>query len=480
MAVIVGILASACGFDAGTATSIANGAVEMSVVSVSEKPFLLHDVVASDDVVVALVSKEWDRNATVLLRSDDGGTSWTVRDLTIGSGLRGPPFPYWDTAAHVALGVAGSSIVATRTVAIAPESEFARQGIAVSPDLGATWKEIDLPAPPGMVAIVNAVAALNGDVILAGAVQALPPPQTGPFPPGSNERRAAYDAAVWRLQASGGVERLGTEVFDNQPDAQLIRYLEVVDDRLIALGGDARNGEMTDGFLAPAPGVWSGTYGGRSWSVISGLPGASPGILQPPLRLGDVLTTYLNGRTFSLEGGSEEWSPEVLPKDQWPNAKSLELGDGRRVLTWMEDEGCDCSVAMAGQADEQRVTSESRLKFEDCDDRSVRGETGVGAPVAVGGTVVALAYCNNTGAYSAAIAWTADDGARWKTTRLSGLADEVGADDIHMPYRGPSLPMVETSRGMLALLAASDGGGRNDDGGEASPIVALQLRPAEA
>src|SRR3546814_606045 len=123
--------------------------------------------------------------------------SWTTEETPLAGAFEQRPFNYWEIAPdRPALSGAGGWVVATRRVPDAPDPFFAVQAVAISSDMGITWETVDLPAPDGMVGVVHAAAEIDGELLLAGAVQK--PPAPGEPPLGGQEqfdqRRAAYDA----------------------------------------------------------------------------------------------------------------------------------------------------------------------------------------------------------------------------------------------------------------------------------------------
>lgn len=176
---------------------IAGGRVEAEAVAVVDEPLILNDVITYGDVVVGLASRTADLEGGVVVRSQDGGMSWTTEETPLAGAFEQRPFNYWEIAPdRPALSGAGGWVVATRTVPDAPDSFFAVQAVAISSDMGITWETVDLPAPDGMVGVVHAAAEIDGELLLAGAVQK--PPAPGEPPLGGQEqfdqRRAAYDA----------------------------------------------------------------------------------------------------------------------------------------------------------------------------------------------------------------------------------------------------------------------------------------------
>jgi len=484
LALVLAACGAGGGDDAtGATAAIAGGHVGARAVAVIDEPLILNDVLSHGEVVIGLASRTMDLEGGVVVRSEDGGVSWTTAETPLADALAEGPFSYWEIAPdRPALRGDGGWVVATRTAPVAPGSFFAVQAVAISDDVGVTWEAVELPAPDGTVGLVHAAAAVGGDLLLGGAVQELPSADEPPL--GGQEafeqRRAAYDAAIWRVAADGTVTREAEVQFDGRPDAQAIRYLEVVDDRVVAFGGDAAGRPLQCCFLDLPPATWSSSDGGETWASLPGLSESpTSGLYEAPTRDGGALVLQVGIDRLRLEPGGDRWGPVVLPEEQWPDAKAVSVGADEEVLTWVEDVACDCAEAMGGRVGAGEVTDRVPLELPACADTSPRGFTRVERPIVMGGVVVALAYCDHHGGHAVGLAWTADAGRSWDTTRLTDLASTIGAEDLYLPYGWPEPPILASGDEVLVLLSAPSAGppSRRDGRPEPAPLAAVHLRP---
>lgn len=268
---------------------------------------------------------------------------------------------------------------------------FYRQAVAISRDLGSTWRLVDLPTPDGTTAIVTSAVEVDGALLIGGETQTTTAVPSDPFAAYA-VRTEAYDAAFWGGEDSSGFQRLAAGQFDGQPSAQVVKELVAFDDRLIAIGGDARFAPGECCFLDPVTMAWESSDGGASWASMAGLPlaGSVDGTelasrtidgelnLRPDYGLGQVM----------LRPGSSTWVTRPVSDQYPPSAEEVSLPDGSVALTWMEDSACDCSVAFGGRLVDGQFTR-VELQFDDCEDDSLRGYTRVRAPVLLGDSIVA-------------------------------------------------------------------------------------------
>jgi len=404
--VLLGLLVGPSQPDIATAYT-----VERTVVS--EDALRVHDLIRVENSLIALASTA-DRRAGTVLRSEDEGRTWLefqtpLADAIDGSPTIGAGYP------RTGLVAAGPWLVAFRSDLFDQQSPFYRQAVAVSRDLGTTWRLLDLPRPEGSGAIVRTAVAVDGRLILGGETQTL-----AAVPTDSNAafevRGQAYDAAFWVGDEIAGFQRLGATQFVGVPNAQMIWDLVAFDDRLVAVGG-VDNTDAQCCFLEMFTVAWESRDGGSSWVAMPGLPlpGSRNGSDLRPLLIDGQLIVRMDNAQAMLTQGSSTWQKRPLPESYWSHAEEVALADGSSALTWSEDVACDCSVAFGGRLDDGQSTR-AELEFDDCEDDSVRGDTRVVAPVLVGDAVLALATCGD----DVWLASSLDGGISWDMQPLPG------------------------------------------------------------
>jgi len=399
----------------------------VAVSPVSADRMTVHDMVQVGPSLVALASTD-TRPAGFALRSDDGGLSWNQFETPLSDAIDGFDIDFALTpGTHLLL--AGSWLVAFRYTSILDEvGSSGQQAVAVSDDLGSTWQLIDLPAPAGSVPFVWTAAEVDGRLTLGGTVQA-----AGDFTRAGYDQDAfdalieAYDAALWVSSDPGsGFERLAAPQFDALPAAQLIRELVPFDGRLIALGGDSAFAAPQCCYLVAPTVAWESRDGGASWSPMAGLRQPGSGYARGPAAV--VIDGRLVLRTGAdraeLAPGSSTWTIQPLPEEYWPDADQIALPDGSAASTWSEDAACDCSVAYGGRLEDNALVARTPLRFDDCEDESVRGWTEAYPPGLIGDRVGALASCDDRGVQVASLAYSLDGGTSWETSRLNRFAPE--------------------------------------------------------
>lgn len=386
----------------------------------------VHNMVQVEDSLVALASTD-DQPAGLILRSDDGGLSWSQFETPLPEAIDVNPAlrPGPD------LVLAGSWLVSFRSTSVVDEfGSVGQQAVAVSDDLGTTWQLADLPAPAGTEPFVWTAAEVDDRLILGGVVRA-----SGDFAQAGYEEEAfnalieAYDAALWvGSDPVSGFDRLAAPQFDGLPGAQLIGELIAFDGRLIAIGADSAFAAPPCCYLNPSTVAWDGRDGGASWSPTAGLPQPNPGYQgEAAMVIDGKLVLRTGTERVALAPGSSSWTIQPQPEEYWPDADQIALPDGSAASTWSEDAACDCSVAYAGRLEDNVLVARTALRFDDCQDESVRGWTKAYAPGLIGDRVGALASCDDHGVDVASLAYSLDGGTSWETTRLNRFAPE-GSD----------------------------------------------------
>lgn len=228
----------------------------VAVSSVSEDRMTGHDMVQVDNALVALVSAD-DRPAGLILRSDDGGLSWSQFETPLPEAIDG-----FDVNPALTPGpdlvLAGSWLVAFRSTSVVDEfGSVGQQAVAVSDDLGTTWQLVDLPAPPGAEPFVWIAAEVDDRLILGGVVRA-----GGDFAQADYEEQAfhalveAYDAALWvSSDPVSGFDRLAAPLAPEGSDLMIASFCS------------CRRMASSSRCCRPAP----GRRAGRSADLVDGL-----------------------------------------------------------------------------------------------------------------------------------------------------------------------------------------------------------------
>jgi hypothetical protein len=487
-----------CGNEPGDGVSSADMQVERTFVGPATR---VEDVTSDGSAVAVLTSTAGPGTADGVVVSTDAGETWTEHDTTLGALGGTPASEYWSIGPRARLWLVDGHLVAVRTVGIdsAPAdgwSERLRQEVAISDDLGSSWRAVHLPASDGHVPIVASVAVHGATIVLVGAVQRADIPVT-PDIQDFGRSMEAYDAAVWTSDDEGTTfRRAGTATFDGAPGQQSLSHVTWFDDRFVAIGNDSnlavQRSSCCNADLGPSS---FASPDGRTWTLLTGLddgPGSYRDmVIQPPTvdRDGLVAVGFASRRV--LGAGVQAWQRVELAgatgnyeQDVPATAQVTGLAaDGSAAATWVMDSACDCEVAYGGHVgpDGQEVT---RLRFDRCEDTSVRGQTGVGTPHRLGRTVVALAWCNDHDQQMAALATSTDDGRTWKTaslgpwapTRLPGGADSGLAIRMR-PTSGVRFAVPTDDAVVLALSAPDQRPAENGPDERPHPIVLLRVTP---
>lgn len=143
--------------------------VESSLVG--EEPMVIDDLVSIGGRLVALASTAGGLAGTIL-RSDDGGLSWSQsQDLPRLDGADAPEAG----VSEANLIVAGSWLVAVRSTDIGSLELSGQHAVAISRDHGVSWQPLDLPVPIGMMPLVWTATDVDGRLVLGGANQVAGP-----------------------------------------------------------------------------------------------------------------------------------------------------------------------------------------------------------------------------------------------------------------------------------------------------------------
>lgn len=416
---------------------------QFSVESTPATPdrLVIHDLVQAGEALVALASTK-GRPAGTVLRSEDGGLSWTEIQTPLPDAIEG--FEHDHVGPGTVLMVAGSWLVAVRaTSATSPMDDpqfMGQQAVAVSADFGLTWQLVELAAPAGSEPLVWTAIEVDGRLVLGGGTQVLT--DLPVYPEESDDILGqAYDSALWASSDLAlGFERLAASQFDGLPDAQMITELVIFDGRLIAIEG--ASGVLSEQccyrYGSRVTVAWESADGGGTWSPMDGLSVPDGFQIIPAFVTEEGLILRLNGdERFILAPGASAWRSEPQFADLAGYgaeqiglgagyAEEIALGDGLIALTFNATGGCDCSVAYGGRVGDGRLTI-SELSFRDCQDESRRGETEVYGPGLIGDRVAAMSSCDDRGTQVASLAYSGDNGMSWDTVRLAEFAPD-GSD----------------------------------------------------
>lgn len=431
--VLLGLLVGPSQPDIATAYT-----VERTVVS--EDALRVHDLIRVENSLIALASTA-ERRAGVIFRSDDEGLTWREFQTPLADAIDGSP-PIGVGFPRTGLIAAGRWLVAIRSDLFDARSPFYRQAVAVSRDLGSTWRLLDLPRPEDSGAIVRTAVEVDGQLILGGETQTLAAVPSDPAT-AFEIRRQAYDAAFWIGDEIAGFQRMAAGQFDGLPSAQIIRELVIFDDRLIAIGGSSEFVDPQCCFLDLRTVAWESRDGGSSWVAMPGLsfPGSPGSTDLRALLIDGQLILRVDSAQAALARGVSSWQERSLPEGYWTLAEEVELPNDSSALTWSQDEACDCSVAFGGQLRDGRLTR-VELEFDDCEDDSVRGDTRVAAPVLVAGRVVTFATCGD----DVWLASSLDGGVSWDMQPLPGYDGDKTAVAI------AGFAVLPDERSIVALL----------------------------
>lgn len=457
-------LISACGEWPGSGSANIDGQFSVESSLASPDQLVLHDLVQAGEALVALASTN-GRPAGTVLRSEDGGLSWTEIQTPLPDAFEG--FESDAIGPGTVLMVAGSWLVAVRATSRVDGyqgSSLGQQAVAVSADFGLTWQLVELPAPAGSEPLVWTASEVDGRLVLGGATQVL-----SDLPADSDEAfdivGQAYDAAVWVSNGPiAGFERLAASQFDGLPDAQRITQLVVFDGRLIAIGGDSAGLNEGCCYQSFPTAAWESADSGETWSQMAGLPLIDSFGSPPAFVSEEGLILRPGYERYILAPGASAWRSEPEFDDlAGQSTAEISLPDGSVALTFSADQACDCSRAFGGRVQDGRLAL-SEFSFDDCQDESHRGDTKVYGPGLVGDRVAAMASCDDRGAQVASLAYSGDGGASWDTARLADFApdgsDLAVEDYVFLPEEGV----------LVALLSVL--GTSTEDG---SQIIALRI-----
>ncbi|HMJ76619.1 MAG TPA: sialidase family protein [Iamia sp.] len=447
------------------------------------------DLVAVDETVIALASTVPGR-ADVLLRSTDGGATWDEPGVAFADEVPS------DSNDWIIAPIA-PRLLATDGLVVAVRPSNPRGGprlhhdLRASTDAGSTWAPLDLPVADGRSALVTDVAAGGGVLLVVGMAQDDAASGVGGQHGSTRatDHLDAYDAAAWTSTDGGATFTPVTGLGDGAPGLQAVRRVLWAGDRFVALGVDS-GGLPQMGFPMVGPVSWA-SPDGRTWSPLAA---PDPGGLWTPGGSIDAPWVATDdggvaigppGAQTTLAPGATAWTASAAAGEvvRYP-AGLLPLSDGSAVATWVQASACDCEVAHAGLVGEgTRLWDVPELPFDDCEDTSIRGQTGVAEPYAVGDAVAALAWCNDRGRTVAAVASSIDGGAHWSTVRLTDLAPD-GTDDVAIPQRpsGNRYAVSVGDRVVLLLVRAPPPPDDEEMGGgflpQPAPLVAVTVAAA--
>lgn len=344
--------------------------------------------------VLALVTEDVDAPATGVLRSTDGGRSFTTVDTGLGDlGDRAPSAEYPATQ----LWAADPWVVAAITV---PNlDDVVGRTVAVSPDRGESWSLVELPAPAAHPPQVTSATSTGDALVLGGSL-------------GDD----AYDAAIWRLTSlDDGFELITAPALSSSGDYfKAIEQIAFFDGRLIAVGSE--NERPGDSLL----GAWEADASGAGWAPMETDAGIRFGPGVGPLTPGqDALTVPLSGDLVGLAAGSSTWT--VLGPDPRADRGGTVAVPGGYAWTWTEypvDNSAE-TIAHLGEVVDGDVVGE--VVALDCE--SDRPSTRVSAPQRLGGAAIAVLGCSG-GSPEDSIVITTDAGRDWAAVPLH---DDPGA-----------------------------------------------------
>lgn len=433
--------------------------VESSLVG--EEPMVIEDLVSIGGWLVALASTHGALAGTIL-RSDDGGLSWSQsQDLPPLDGADAPEAGVWEAN----LIVAGSWLVAVRSTDISGELS-GQQAVAISRDHGVSWQPLDLPVPIGMMPLVWTATDVDGRLVLGGANQVagrLVNPDILDH---------ALDAALWITDLSAAPDAeprmLAASQFQGVPFNQEITELLAFDGRLIAVGEDS----AADPYNPPSRVAWESRDRGVSWSPMAGLPVPEDGYHSAAIVSGGTLVLPIDDFRMALAKGTSTWVRQRLP-DGFPfdadglpsDADEVTLPDGSVALTWTAWE-CDdgCPTAYGGRVEDGTLNA-TELSFDDCDNDLEEG-TKVHAPGRVGDQVIALADCYDGDDFVSSLAVSQDGGLSWATARLTEFAPP-GRD---LSFYDANFLFLADDGVLVALMSVT-----GTDSPDGAQIVALRI-----
>jgi hypothetical protein len=382
----------------------------------------------------------------------------------------------------------GTTLIATPppTQVIADGGEGSEQLASASLDDGQTWMPLDLPAPRGMKPTIVGASRIADAIVIAGSIE----PAAGP-PPGQFLRGS--DVGLWVSMDGGGTfEEVGEALaLDPDRDTGVLRVVSLPD-RVVIVTSSLEVPEGSE----PTPGTTCGDCTSRTdsfattdaitWTQLEGNEVlAGSGIDHLPLRSeGGTVEMGDYRAPTRLATGSNTWAREQALPDLGgafdskieATADIVTMPDGSRVATWNMQDACDCSIARYGRIEGPNEEMHD-LELDDCDDRSERGMTGVGPPLVVADTLVAVAWCNDENAYVASLATSTDQGKRWTTTRLRSHAPD-GTDDLLVAGRDEHVSFdVAVPGGVIIALESKTPGhvGEDDPEADPGPIVLLRV-----
>jgi len=471
-------------------------------------PGSLDDAATSGDTVLGLASSARPGAADTLVRSGDGGRSWRAVNPDFGEAPLGTDQTRAGSPAAVArprVWMAGDVAIASRWWNPHPlgstDGAHLTQALTISTDHGSTWSGLELEGRSGRRPLVNDVAGHGNRIVLVGTLQ--DDRSTAPTG-GLDHFLDSFDAAAWVSDDGGRSFDLIDAPFDPATGLQTLSRVLVAGDRFVAIGQNssqpedpARDDGMQGGPLqsnvgsAGYPATSFASTDGRTWTHLESLPRTD----RDPVYLG--LRVQDGEVSFGLP-----WSATVLPADadRWearserepkrrPNAKIDLIADEALLAdrstettglaTWMTNSACDCSWAFGGRYGDGSLIGQ-RIAF-DCTDTSVRGDEWIGQPHRDGHRAVALAACDDHGLKTLAVATSTDDGATWRTQRLTWAAARRG-DDLHQTDSYPPLDLLAVGGGYVVMGNSSpqvevEQGDEPPANKRARRIVAIRLDP---